>query len=414
MAGDDSDTAKFDQRQHVATAPIVADARSGDERHHAYIYMDAMRALLALAVAYGHIWALFIQDYDGKGRWSERLLVDGLYYAAGFAHAAVVIFFVLSGYWIAKSVDARMRAGWSWRGYLADRTTRLMVVLLPALALGGLLDATSIWMFQSPTHLRLTDTWVLRKDVITDLSPVTLLGNMVFLQDILVSPYGTNGPLWSLASEFWYYIWFPAIWLTLRLRRLSWACASFALAILAPHLAAGFLAWMCGALLHFATDRPANAGAQSRKATKRRLLLAGGAFLIVLAGGRMGDFVAEDILLAVAAAVFFHALLQRDPHPFLGVRTLATYGAATSFSLYAIHFPILAFAAAFLVPVERLSPTFGNIAIAAVVLGLTVLAAKAFSDGTEAHTAGARKIARRLLGIRLATRRDDHADTRQN
>jgi peptidoglycan/LPS O-acetylase OafA/YrhL len=43
------------------------------------------------------------------------------------------------------------------------------------------------------------------------LGPEVLLGNLVFLQAILVPTWGSNGPLWSLAFEFWFYIWFPTL-----------------------------------------------------------------------------------------------------------------------------------------------------------------------------------------------------------
>ena len=42
------------------------------------------------------------------------------------------------------------------------------------------------------------------------LTAPVFLGNAAFLQRILVPELGTNGPLWSLANEFWYYLLFPA------------------------------------------------------------------------------------------------------------------------------------------------------------------------------------------------------------
>src|SRR5262249_14488667 len=41
------------------------------------------------------------------------------------------------------------------------------------------------------------------------------LGNLFFLQTILVPTFGTNGPMWSLANEFWYYVLFPCAFLAL-------------------------------------------------------------------------------------------------------------------------------------------------------------------------------------------------------
>ena len=39
----------------------------------------------------------------------------------------------------------------------------------------------------------------------------TLLGNLAFLQDFFARPYGSNGPLWSLSYEFWFYLVFPLL-----------------------------------------------------------------------------------------------------------------------------------------------------------------------------------------------------------
>jgi peptidoglycan/LPS O-acetylase OafA/YrhL len=36
-------------------------------------------------------------------------------------------------------------------------------------------------------------------------------GSLFFLQEIYTKPYGSDGPLWSLSYEFWFYILFPLI-----------------------------------------------------------------------------------------------------------------------------------------------------------------------------------------------------------
>ena len=48
--------------------------------------------------------------------------------------------------------------------------------------------------------------------------------------------FGSNGPLWSLAFEFWYYLWFPALWLLWR-RQPSWMLATLAVGWFAPPMA---------------------------------------------------------------------------------------------------------------------------------------------------------------------------------
>ena len=79
----------------------------------AFLYMDALRAVLALVVAFGHIWALLIADY----RPTDDLLVKSLYLAAGFGHPAVILFFVLSGFWITRSILLTPPARWTWSGW---------------------------------------------------------------------------------------------------------------------------------------------------------------------------------------------------------------------------------------------------------------------------------------------------------
>src|ERR1035441_502485 len=44
-------------------------------------------------------------------------------------------------------------------------------------------------------------------------------GNLFFLQSVVSPVFGSNGPLWSLSYEFWYYILFPV----LMIAATSWA-----------------------------------------------------------------------------------------------------------------------------------------------------------------------------------------------
>lgn len=51
-------------------------------------------------------------------------------------YQAVMVFFVLSGYFISSSVLHSLENGtWSWREYLTKRLLRLWIVLIPALLL---------------------------------------------------------------------------------------------------------------------------------------------------------------------------------------------------------------------------------------------------------------------------------------
>ena len=281
--------------------PPAASERNGPDgtgSRGAFIVMDAVRCMLAVTVAFAHAWYLLIADYPGQA----STVASAGYFLAGFAHASVILFFVLSGYWIAKSVDRRMTSGWAWSGYLIDRLARLLVVLLPALAIGGALDAIGLYGLESATHTGATNTYVLSNDVAQTLGWRVLLGNILFLQDIAVAPFGTNGPLWSLAYAFWFYIWFPAILISWRRRRPSVLLIALFIVWVAPQMLIGFACWLCGAALFWATDR------SSREARPRRrrlwLLVATAPFVGTLIFVRIVGLQSAELALAATFALF--------------------------------------------------------------------------------------------------------------
>lgn len=361
----------------------------GDPSH---LYMDGLRALLAITVVFGHAWILIIEDYAP----TSSLLVQSLYGLAGFAHAAVILFFVLSGYWITRSVVRRVDVGWSWRTYLVDRSARLAVVLVPALVLGGILDAVGVWIVESPTHLGRTGSWVLRKNVEADLSIATLLSNLLFLQSIVAQPFGTNGPLWSVAVEFWCYVWFPALWLLFRYRRPSWAVLTLVLAAAAPQLMSYFAIWLCGSGLFF-LERKLVSDQNRGDAGRLTMMVAVAAFAAALAWNRSGtSFPADLVLAATFSAVLLALRVNRPAFP-RRLAPLAGFGARASFSLYATHFPLVALLAGFVVGSRRLPPSPTNMAIVAGAVFGSLLAASLFARLTEAKTERVRVVAQRLL-----------------
>lgn len=351
-----------------------------------------MRALLAFTVAFGHLWGLLIEDYRPTG----SLLVRTGYFLAGFAHSAVILFFVLSGYWIARSVAGRVERDWRWDNYLIDRVARLGIVLVPALAIGGALDWLGYSVLALPTHHGLTGAWVFTQDLSQSLTVRALIGNLLFLQHLIVPPFGSNGPLWSLAFEFWYYLWFPALYLALRYRRPGIALAALAIAFANPEIAFGFLSWLCGAALYGAERRW-----PGRHLPRWAPVPAGLVCLAALFWGRTGDFGVEDPLEAAAFALFLFTLLRSDPPPLAGLRPLAAYGARASFSLYAIHFPLMALAAGWVVGERRLVPDGEAVLVVVAILALALAAAWLFAAQTEKRTGALRAwLRRRVQGER--------------
>lgn len=167
------------------------------------------------------------------------------YLVSGFGHQSVIIFFVLSGYWITGSVVRRADQPRFWTSYLIDRVARLGIVLVPVLLIGAVLDLVGIHAISAEFYAGATGANSLPAGIRQSFTPLIALGNLAFLQKLAVPVLGSNGPLWSLAYEFWYYIFFPALFLAAR-GRFTFGLVALVVAVLHPALLWGFLCWLCG------------------------------------------------------------------------------------------------------------------------------------------------------------------------
>jgi peptidoglycan/LPS O-acetylase OafA/YrhL len=254
--------------------------------------MDATRAVAAVLVVFSHVRDLVLRDYAGNA----GAALKAFYFVTGFGHIGVIVFFVLSGYWISRSVIRRANDPAFWPDYLVDRLSRLWIVLVPALLIGGILDGIGLHL-GAPLYTGATGARSIDPADVASTGWWTLSANLIFLQSLVVPTFGSNGPLWSLAYEFWYYFWFPALWLLLRHRRLSPALLALGMGIAAPMLAFGFVSWMCGAALHAAV------GWSERRAAPSRYL----AFAV--AGSGLLATVAAVILLRLHPAWWLDPVL---------------------------------------------------------------------------------------------------------
>lgn len=363
--------------------------RDGD----VYSYLDCARFVLAATVAFAHAWHLIVEDH----RDDAPLGADIGYFVAGFSHASVILFFVLSGYWISRSVEQRIARGWVWRDYLSDRFARVAIVLAPALLLGGLLDLTGTLLLHTPTHLGVTDTYVLRTDVAANLAWPVWLGNLALLQDIVVRPLGSNGPLWSLGWEWWFYLWYPALVLSWRRRRPDAMLILMALALIQPALLLAFACWLMGWLVRVIERRRIGAPLLNRLPFA---FAAGAIFLGTLVIARFVPFPGWELPVAMSFALFLAVLLTRRPTFPAVLAPVARYGARASFSLYVTHFPILAMIAGLTVGATRLPPDIWSVALVTLGLASTIVFARGFAAVTEANTGRLRK----TMAKRLRTR----------
>jgi len=200
---------------------------------------------------WGHLRGLFFLDYPRLR--NPGSLTKILYAATGFGHQAVMVFFVLSGFFISSAIFKRyIQGNWAWKDYAIDRLVRLYVVLVPGLMLGAMWDSLGRFLFAA-TGLYTNPLQKFGIDSVQHaLTKLTFMGNMFFLQDIYCPSFGSNGPLWSLSNEFWYYVLFPVLFLLVLGRCCRRAIVGYGLLaavviwLIGYDRISGFVVWLSG------------------------------------------------------------------------------------------------------------------------------------------------------------------------
>jgi peptidoglycan/LPS O-acetylase OafA/YrhL len=313
------------------------------------VHMDAVRGAMALIVFYQHITLLFFADY--RAQTNPGIFERIGFFMAGLGHLAVMVFFVLSGFFIGSSVLKAVRSGaWSFRWYAIQRLTRLMVVLAPALCLGACLDKAGLALFGGAGAYAAGQQYyyIVREPVASHLSALIGLENLCFLQWIKAPCLGSNGPLWSLSYEFWYYAMFPLFLLAAigRFRlatRVLLAALGVCIAIFVNvSVAIYFSVWLLGALLAALPVRRWPALANNAGLMSCLVLLIGTTVAWRLKHyGFWGDL---SVGASFAGFMYFLRALTADRY---GCRALykrvATFLSGISYSLYLLHVPGLFF-----------------------------------------------------------------------
>jgi len=204
------------------------------------LLISLLRGLAALQVAAAHLRA---EMFPGLRTLEEPSLAYlGLAFVTGFAHQAVIIFFLISGWLVGGSLLNKIGQPQALRSYAIDRVTRLWTVLVPTfvliLLIGFVVGAAN------PARVDFAAA--------NPYSATAFVGNMLGLQTVVVPNYGGNFPLWSLAYETWYYVQFPLLLLAFtgpgRLRQVAGAAAlALAVAALPYMISLYFLIWLLGA-----------------------------------------------------------------------------------------------------------------------------------------------------------------------
>jgi peptidoglycan/LPS O-acetylase OafA/YrhL len=298
--------------------------------------LDILRIVAALAVFLGHtnfIWFFGTSSIGPQ---------NGQDY--------VVIFFVLSGFVIAWSTD--LKKNLSFNQYVFDRLTRLWSVALPALAIGFCLDHFGSKINQQNYETIISTSHIESKFAIS----AFFLHESWFYS---IRP-GSNGPFWSLSYEFFYYLLFGSIVLlpTTSKKIIGTVIATL---VAGPKVLLLFPCWIIGVLAYHLCRFKFR---RSNIYLSTALTVTSGWYLFVTLKDRWSNWnpwdipglglpplfysakFLDDYLIAVALAAFIVGLsywLTLEKKKEGPVSATIRHIAGCSFSLYAIHFPVMAF-----------------------------------------------------------------------
>ncbi|GGH11041.1 acyltransferase family protein [Silvibacterium dinghuense] len=369
-------------------------------------HLDALRGIAAVGVCANHLRDTLLADYSTLPHHNPALTL--LYLASGLGHQWVMIFFVLSGYLVGGSVLRSFSAGrWSWRGYLLNRLSRLYMVLLPALLLGGAFDLLGLHLFGSAgLYGGRSGSHELTTPVAAHLHLTTLAGNYLYLQGILVPVFGSNGPLWSLANEFWYYLAFPLLLLAflpkvrISARMLHGIVLAAILWFVGPFIAVYFLAWLAGAAIHYLPRLPV-AKPLSRTAL---IVCFAVALALCLAWCKQTHFHASDAVLTVFTAALVYVVLScAQGEAALPYQTVAHWLSRSSYTLYLVHLPLIVFLVSATGRI-RLAPDAQQLLLALGIFAMALLYAQTLWFCFEKRTDSLREALRPyILPVRTAS-----------
>jgi peptidoglycan/LPS O-acetylase OafA/YrhL len=355
------------------------------------IYLDLWRFVAALLVVVYHS--------------NVRLIITEKLPFSSHGHAAVIVFFVLSGYVISYMTATREAAPVD---YWASRLSRFYSLTIPAVLLCPLLDTwgealAPQFYVEKTTH---------------DLAWLRILTSLTYLNEIwTVSIMSfSNVPYWSLCYEMWYYVLF-AIAVFMRGKARLWLGGTVA-AMLGPKILLLAPIWLLGVALH---RHPALA--RIPQWLGWTLFLAswpmyglfyycgmteyGSQLLLNLIGEKwhhqmaFSKFFITDYLLALIIAanfVGFRTVADKFTALLLPCEKIVRWLSGYTFSLYILHQPLLQFYAAVFDGDPHTSLFYSEVMLATL---LSIVVIGHFTEHKRHHL---RRLIRRMLVAVMETR----------
>jgi peptidoglycan/LPS O-acetylase OafA/YrhL len=180
------------------------------------LYLDFIRTIAAMSVLFGHAAIMF-----QSGGFLEK---------ANFHAAGVIIFFLMSGFLISYSVFTRQDdPSYGFREYFIDRFARIYTAFLPALFFVTVVDFFSIKKLEALPEgvLTMSDrienltqnynfaTWLGNLTMVHDFPLFQVLRKIGIDSSLFIDEFGSASPFWTICIEWWIYMAFGIIVLTL-------------------------------------------------------------------------------------------------------------------------------------------------------------------------------------------------------
>jgi peptidoglycan/LPS O-acetylase OafA/YrhL len=375
---------------------VLSHANLQDDYAHS-VLISLLRGAAALEVAAAHLRA---QVYPGYSLVENPTLAfQALAFFTGFAHQAVVVFFLLSGWLVGGSLLNKRGREDAIKHYFIDRLTRLWIVLVPTFLviivfgiLAGIVNPRDVSIQPGNEY-----------------SAAAFFGNLAGLQNLLVPTFGGNFPLWSLSNETWYYVLFPLL-VVIGTSRSTWSRVSASLAVVS------LFVFLSGSILLYFSIWLMGVGCSrirlDTSAWMRWILFA--AFALISAYFRVRgetddlgpDSFVQDYIFSVAFLLFLASMQYKLPSGaglWVKVKQIGKFFADFSFTLYVLHVPLIGMAVYMsdYLASQRLSPNNpAHLAAYFTILCAIVAGSYLFHLPFEANTHRLRNVLKRAITFR--------------
>jgi peptidoglycan/LPS O-acetylase OafA/YrhL len=312
-------------------------------------FLDGLRGISALYVAIYHTTL-----FTGKVNEPIPALVKPFTFFAGFGHFSVSVFIVLSGFClsipVALSEDKQLRGG--FKNYIRRRFRRIVPPYYAALLLFiGLIAITPL------LQIPLNTAW----DTKIPFNWQTITTHFLLIHNLHVNwIYKIDGPMWSVATEWQIYFFFPLLLLIWRKSNLAMAVLTsviigivacfFKLSLLHPWFLGLFGIGMGGAIIAFSNEA---LFVHIREVVNWKLfsrLSATGVavFLLLTTRFPVPDLISETVVGAgICVVIIYYTLIEKKGQTaspalrFLKSPQVVMLG-VFSYSIYLIHSPFVA------------------------------------------------------------------------